>query len=296
MRMTKIIRVLLLTGTLAGVLIATSFLSVMAADEDKSVSVSKPQDKLMTQDEQVTVEKSDGETYLVKIKVGKNSIAVDAANKNGEPVKVLRRVLRVPKFKDVDSSYWAKEQIEMTCVAGLFEKSKTIYFRPEETISRAKFTQMMATAAGVKPLVQKIAAAKDVPVKDTNSRYIYYVTKARKIMDLDGAGNFRPADRITRAEAIVAICKMEGLTENWDMTETPFPDLPPRDTSARWISAAKIAGLLKFAEDRGYLDADGNLTNAEYAVIITKTAEGKRAIANALNFDIGYSVEKAIKK
>jgi len=295
MRMTKIIRVLFLAGLLAGFISAALAAHAIADEASKAVKVLKPADKLITQDDSVPVEKSNGETSVVKLKIGKNSVVVDAADENGEAVKVLKRVLRIPKFKDIDSSYWAKNDIELTCAAGLFEKSRITYFRPDETISREKFAMLISLAVGVKLPVVKIAPARDVKASNTNTKYDYYVIKERGIMDLDADGNFRPQDKITRAEAVMAIARLEHLTENWDMAEPPFADMQPRQNGARWISAVKNAGLLKFAEDRGYLDADGYLTNAEYAAIIAKTAEGKRAIANILNFDIGYSVEKAAK-
>jgi len=281
-----------------GVDIAVAFWST-SGNSEKSVDIKslvkdvKPKDKLITYNDKVTVQTKNGEKRIVKLeKTGKNSIVVGLKLKNGKKVKLLRRILLLPQFKDVKTDHWAKKRIELCVTSGLIDKGRSAYFRPEETMSKEKFAKMLAEAVGVKPVAPKTQVAQDVPLSHKYAKYINYAVKTRRLMALDANGNFRPDEKITRGEAIATFCRFEGLTENWDMSLSPFEDLPPRHKYARYISAAKNAGLLKFAEKRGIIDADGLLTNAEFAYLLSKTTIGKKAIAELLNWKIGYGAEK----
>ena len=267
----------------------------LAKEEASLKSIVKkiePQDKLITQADEVTVSKGSAkEGYTVKLKdVGKNSIIIDLDMGGGKKVKVLRRILKLPNFKDVLEGYWAKKHIELVVAADLINKGKSSYFRPDSTQTREKFARTLVRAVGIKPVSVLEDVSADVPESSTYAKYINYIVNTRKIMDLDASGNFRPEDKITRGEAIVALCKFERISEDWEMVKSPFEDLPPRHKYAKFISAAKKAGMLDFAEQRGYIDADGLLTEAELAVLITKTKSGKKAIADLLNWEIGYGV------
>jgi hypothetical protein len=264
-------------------------------------STVKPKDKMIThKDELIVQTRLDGKNKKFKVKlkkVGKNSVVIPLELSNGKKAKVLRRVVRLPEFDDVEDGYWAKKHIEFCVAAGLIDKGKSKRFRPEGSITRGKFTKILANAAvGSKPIKPKDDVATDVASNHTYSRYINYAVKTRRVMKLEANGSFRPDDKITRGEAIAAISKLEGLLENWDMFESPFEDLHPRHKNARYISSAKKAGLLKFAEKRGYVDADGLLTNAELAVMLTKISVGKKSLAKLFNWKEGFKIEKAKKK
>jgi len=250
-----------------------------------------PKDKLITQAKEVAVKKGNGEEYKVKLRnVGKNSIVVELNLGGDKKVKLLRRVLRMPQFKDVYSGHWAKKEIELSVAAGLLSNEKSMYFRPDGTMSREKFAKILVRALGIKAIDRNVSVAPDVPASSKYAKYINYVVKTREIMELDLYGYFNPSEKISRSEAIVAICNIETIIRDWEMHESPFEDLPPRHRHAKFISAAKKEGLLEFAEKRGYLDADGHLTYAELSVLLSKTKMGKRAIARLLDWENGYGV------
>jgi|GEM_PF-3301109 len=248
----------------------------------------QPKDKLITHEENLTVERGGSKRSLKLDNIGKNSIVVGLKLPNGKNIKVLRRVLRLPEFKDVEKGHWAKKRIELAVASDLLDKGRSKYFRPEGTITREKFAKLIARAIGLKPVKPEKSFAKDVPMDSSYAKYINYAVNTRRLMELDEAGNFSPDDKITRAEAITAICRLEGIKENWDMYASPFEDLHPRHKHARYISAAKNEGFLKFAENRGIIDADGYLTNAELAYLLTKTTFGKKAVAELLDWTVGY--------
>jgi hypothetical protein len=310
MKMNKIFKGAILAVTLGALLVpvvqlidspvsgirgaAAAFLGIGADDSKNNVDVISnsidPKDKLITQDEEIAVQRGN-EKYTIKLKnYGKNSILVTMKLENGKDIKFLRRVLRMPSFKDVPAGYWAKAEIELSVAAGLINKQKSAYFRPEATLTKENFARTLVKALGVNPVAVAGKVAGDIDVKNGNAKYINYMVNTRKLMDLDANGNFNPGEKMTKGDAIAIFCKLEGIEENWNMTLSPFEDLPPRHKYARYISAAEKAKMLDFALKRGYLDADGLLNNAEMASLMSKTKFGKKAFADLLDWKTGYGV------
>ncbi len=298
--MKRILRILALAVIGGAILVsaasAQSWLPWFGVDdkEKKEVDVLsesiEPRDMLVTQDENIIVQKGE-ERYTVKLKdYGKNSILITTKLENGKDVKLLRRVLRIPVFKDVPEGYWAKKEIELTVASGLISKQRSAYYRPDSTLTKENFVRTLVKAMKLNPPAVTGKVANDIDAKNANAKYINYVVNVRKLMDLDANGNFNPGQKITKGEAIVAFCKLGNIEENWNMAQSPFEDLPPRHKYARYISAAEKAGMLEFALKRGYLDADSVLTSAEMACLVAKTNFGKKAIADLLDWKTGYGV------
>jgi hypothetical protein len=278
-------------------LILCVFLPFAYAEEDQVLDLAmknlEPKDKLITQKEEITVKKVEGGNVSTSTaaleNVGKNSVIIDLRLDDGRAVKVLRRVIRLPLFEDVPSNHFAKKQIELSVAAGLIDKGGSVYFRPEGSIARDNFAKMIARALNVKPAEPKAGPASDVPVVNKNAKYVFYALKTRGLMDIDSDGSFRPADKVTKGEAIAAFLRLDGIEQDWNMHESPFDDLSGRHKYAKYISAAKAAGWLKYAEEAGVIDADGPLTNAEFAYLVSKTKVGKKSIERLLNWEVGYS-------
>jgi hypothetical protein len=156
----------IVSGPMTG---CNSAMAILGFGEEKvettndMISSIQPKDKLVTQDEEVIVQMGE-EKYTVKLKdYGKNSIVIDLKLGDKDPVKVLKRVLRIPSFKDVQDGYWAKKEIELAVASGLILKAKSSYFRPESAMSKDNFVRTLAKAMSINP-----SALKRAPMPNTS--------------------------------------------------------------------------------------------------------------------------------
>jgi hypothetical protein len=74
------------------------------------------------------------------------------------------------------------------------------------------------------------------------------------------------------------MARFAQLKEVESVSAPPFPDLSTRHWAAKYIEAAKQAGLLKFLYGRG-LSPTLNLTRGEAAEILSKTPFAKNKIS-----------------
>ena len=141
-------------------------------------------------------------------------------------------------FTDIDM--WAKDAIMLFEEAGVIEASENGMFNPNQNITRAEFTKIVAQVAGLDMSKEYTYAFKDLK----GHAYEKYILAAAEAGYVQGYGNdtFKPEETITRAEAVKIINKLIGKTpETSEVAENPFKDL----TSNHWaydeiLSAVEI--------------------------------------------------------
>lgn len=130
-------------------------------------------------------------------------------------------------FTDIDM--WAKDAIMLFEEAGVIEASENGMFNPNQNITRAEFTKIVAQVAGLDMSKEYTYAFKDLK----GHVYEKYILAAAEAGYVQGYGNdtFKPEETITRAEAVKIINKLIGKTpETSEVAENPFKDL----TSNHW--------------------------------------------------------------
>ncbi len=106
------------------------------------------------------------------------------------------------KFDDVEADRWSMTSIATLDTIGILNGYEDGSFRPGNAITRAEFAALCSRLAATEP------AAADVEYKDIQG---HWAANEIRVVSLEGwfqgdeNGNFRPDDKITRAEAVTVI-------------------------------------------------------------------------------------------
>lgn len=124
-----------------------------------------------------------------------------------------------PTFNDVDTEYWAYEEIEIAAGLGLvLGTGDGSSYSPEAKITRAQMATMICRALGLDVNGEWIASPDGEPLyKDIPGDYWAYgaifVVNHYGLMCGDTNGCFRPLDNTTRAQAITVMARILRLLE-----------------------------------------------------------------------------------
>lgn len=171
-------------------------------------------------------------------------------------------------FPDV-KGHWAQSYIEKWTDKGVINGYPDGTFRPDQQITRAEVTKILALAYEMDTDVEK------TNFTDVSSEAWYYIyaqaCAANKVVNGYPDGSFRPDNAITRSEAVKMVCLSAGLTEKDSGIETVgFVDVDkvPQWSVGYW-NALYHAGVID-----GYPDATlrpvQNITRAEFVKILCK--------------------------
>lgn len=92
--------------------------------------------------------------------------------------------------------------------------------------------------------------------------------RLRDVIDGYPDGTFKPELNITRAEFVKMVVEVRGLTLPTTFT-APFPDVPVNDWSARYVAAAKAAGIA-MGYANGQFRPDRSISRAEIAAFVVR--------------------------
>jgi len=114
-------------------------------------------------------------------------------------------------FSDVVAEHWFAKEVEylagLGIVTGYDERGGGHYFNPFGPITRAEFTAIVSRFG-------KLFTAESVSFEDVNSEYWAYPyivnTAERGWINGYEDGEFRPSNKITRAEAVTIVNRMLG--------------------------------------------------------------------------------------
>jgi len=249
-----------------------------------SVEDPRPGDRVEINGEDVALSEDGTFAAVIEMKsLGGKRLEIKAMDERGRKVEFKRDLFRLMSFRDVPQGFWAKAPIELLGTAGLVSGYPDGTFRPERTLTRAELATLIVKARGDEPVVPSEAVFKDVNSTHWASAYIM---EAKKLGMINGYpdGTYQPNKKITRAEGIAVLARADGLTEDYDMWEAPFPDLSPRHWAATIISSAVKANLLNYLDGKE-LEASKGLTRAEAVEILSRTDLGREALAKALDME-----------
>lgn len=261
---------------------------VVAGDED-----SEPAGTVVVRVNGINIPVSDDYTFSAEIPVdtiGKKMLRVEARDSAGDYDLAEIRLLRLIEFADVPDGYWALQPIENTGTVGLVEGYPDGSFRPDGTLSRAELATLLVRAKGLK--IPDRAARKvfnDVASDHWAAKYI-------EVAELEGLvkgypdKSFRPNNKITKAEGITILVRFDNLKTVAEVYEKPFWDVSSNNWSAKYIQAAKEAGLLKFVE-RNKLRPQESLARAEAVEMLSRTTLANGQIQDLYSWEKGFQRE-----
>lgn len=225
--------------------------------------------------------------YVPLIKNGKQMLTIKCVNSKGVVMEQFNiRLIKRPSFADIPDAFPAKDAIESLATLGIVEESQNGTFRPDKAISRAELAYWLVKATGVAVPKVKSTEFTDVSGKDWADSYIV-IGANRGLVKGYRDKTFRPDNPVTRAEGIVMIASFAGLPLPDKLRESPFPDIPVLHDAAKYVYAARQAGLLDHLSGKNF-EPDKPLTRAEAAVILSKTRIIKDKAADIDNWDIGF--------
>lgn len=119
-------------------------------------------------------------------------------------------------FSDVPSDYWASPFIAVMVERGLMQGFPDNTFRPEESVSRAEFADMVQRSFD-RSKTEPSINFKDLPAGDKETNAIEQAVQMEFMKGYPGQV-FRPEQPISKAESLVA------LTNGLQLTNTSSPD------------------------------------------------------------------------
>ena len=198
---------------------------------------------------------NDSFTYVAKDMYGNYSASAEVSlsiNKSQTPVT----------YVDLDASPYYNAALTMT-EKGIMSGTQvgaSVYFYPENTVSRAEFTVMAMNAAGITEInpCDKTVFADDADIPSQMKSYIAaaYDLGYIKGSEIDGKLCFLPNKEITRAEAAVMLANMLNAA-----TPTVTPVFDDSDEIPAWAQASVYS--LSFM---GVLQSEGNNISASSVV------------------------------
>ncbi|MFA4857811.1 MAG: PorV/PorQ family protein [Candidatus Margulisiibacteriota bacterium] len=219
--------------------------------------------------------------------LGKKLIAIEARDtkKNTVLASVDRRVIRLTSYEDVGTDYWAKSPIEETGTLGLVEGYPDGTFRPDRALTRAELAALLVRASGL-ALADGGKSFKDVPAQHWANAYIK-TAQVAGLMEGYPDGKFKPEKQISRAEGIAVLARVDELPLDETVTINPYADVSKKSWPAKYVQAAKNAGMLDYVKT-STLSPKGGLTRAEAVTMLSKTSFASAKIKELMSWVTGF--------
>ena len=140
-------------------------------------------------------------------------------------------------------------------------------------LTRAEFLKLVLNAANVDVSNEADAKYADVPASHTLNKYIAYATRIGMVAGQNG--NFRPDDKITRAEAAKVFTNAAGI--GGAKTVNTFADVPATHSLAGYIQSAYDNCLLHGQNEGGktLYKPELNITLAETGKVLYNVTHQK---------------------
>jgi len=221
-------------------------------------------------------------------KLGKKLIVVEAKNAKGQTARDTRRILRLVHFTDVGEGFWAKKPIEHTGTVGLVQGYPDGTFKPERALTRAELATLLVRAKGVTPYGKPKQVFKDVKA---NHWAAGYIEAAQRLGMVQGYPDkkFRPNNKINKAETVAVVVRFDKLALN-PVENKPYTDVGVKHWAAKYIQAAKEAGMLSYIEGVR-LRPKEEVNRAESVEMLSHTGMASKMINELLAWDKGFEYE-----
>jgi len=225
--------------------------------------------------------------------IGKKLLAVEVSDAAGDSFSQDFRLVRLIQFADVPEGYWARNPIENTGTVGLVQGYPDGTFRPDSTLTRAELATLLVRAKGLQlPDRQARVIFKDVKPDFWGAKYIEVAYDAGLIKGYPDK-TFRANNKINKAEGIAVTARFDNLRLT-EVYEKPYWDVSANHWAAKYIQAAKEAGLLKYVEQNRLRPKEG-LARAEAVEMLAKTSMADAKIKDLYTWEKGFRRELEVQ-
>ncbi|MDI6731198.1 MAG: S-layer homology domain-containing protein [Candidatus Margulisbacteria bacterium] len=233
-------------------------------------------------------------TFAVDIpieKYGKSLLSIKAESGLASDSQEIRLV-RLNSFADVPEGYWAKQPIENTSTVGLINGYPDGTFRPGNELTRAELATLMIRAMGGEPKGQAQASFKDVPKNFWAARYI---EEAKRLGLIKGYKTkkgyvFRPNNKVKMGETVAILARFDKLPVASYASTSLYSDVPAKHWSAKYVEAAKNAGMLTFITG-AQLGVNKPVSRAEAVKMLSSTSVAGNMINDLYAWEKGFKRE-----
>lgn len=220
---------------------------------------------------------------------GKKLVEIEATDAAGTVAKEDVRLIRLVSFADVPDGYWAKMPIENNATVGLVQGYPDGNFKPGNALSRAELATLLVRAKGIKVEGQARQIFKDVKPDFWAAKYIELAVREGLVKGYPD-GSFRPNNKISRVEGIAVLARFDNLRLT-QVDARPFWDLPTSHWGAKYVQAAKDAGMLKFVE-QNRLNPKTSMVRSEAVEMLGLTSLASGKIKDLYTWEKGFKRER----
>ncbi len=192
------------------------------------------------------------------------------------PLFIFAALVFAPKsmaasISDIDSNYWANNEIIEMVDEGVMNLDSDNKFNPEAPVERGAFSSMLIKVlnqSGLEVFIEN-------PFPDVNSESKYYddIMKSQQIGLVYGYpdGTFRPAKEIDRAEvtSVMSHITKDTIDDLSFLESFTDIDLIPDWAKASYAKTVKY-GLFVNYPDKTKFEPDREITRAETAVLLSR--------------------------
>lgn len=168
-------------------------------------------------------------------------------------------------FKDVNSSFWAKKDIDNLSSRGILQGSDG-YFKPNDLLTRGQASAVLGRLQQWNNTPQS-TSFKDVGSSYFASSYISYGSQKGYFNGFED-GTFRPNDDMTRAQVAAVLNRMYQFTDAEGSTST-FTDVTSSTTGAAAISYLAQNDIITGYPDGSFRPND-KITRAQFSKIMNE--------------------------
>ena len=223
----------------------------------------------------------------VDLIAGKNPIKMRGFDGNNISIATGEcRILRLISFIDVPETYWAIEPVSYLGTLGIVSGFPDGTFRPDDGLTRAEMVTLLVRAKNSLLPEAGFEMFSDVGSGHWASQYIKVSVDENYAKGYPD-GTFKPAGKLTRAEAVAIIVRFAGLSDKDAVTTAPFSDVELNHWAVNTINAAKQAGILSYLGSYPF-EPSREITRAEACEMLSKIKLMSNKINDLLNFNIGY--------
>lgn len=179
-------------------------------------------------------------------------------------------VERRATYPDVPVSYWGYRSIHYLLNLRYLLESRA--FKPNGMLTRQELAYSLSRLFDLEDVTPDEFAVKDVPGSSLYRKAIMNVL-ANSVMYLDDSGNFKPEERVKRADVIVYLSAAVSIEEN--ARQMPYADVPLDHYAVDEIAHFKDHGILSSTHN---FNPENYITRAQFVAILSKLPKVKDQI------------------